>query len=318
MWKFILKRIISIIPVFLILTFAVFILSDYAPGSAVDIVAGNQTLSEEQYEALVHSYGLDKPIVVRYGEWLLDLAHGDMGSSLVQKIPVSRLIADRIGASLLLMLTGLVLAIIFAIPLGVAAAFKPYSFWDNLSSTLAFVGNSMPSFFLSLVVIYVFSAKLGVLPGFGMYSAGSGASLGDLLLHLILPSFVVAFTMMGNIVKQTRGGLLEVLNEDYIKTARSKGLHETVVIIKHGLRNALIPIVTVISLQVPHIVGGSVVIEQIFGWPGIGSLMISSIDARDFSIVMGVTTMICLIVMCCNILLDIVYGVLDPRISRSK
>lgn len=318
MWKFILKRIISIIPVFLILTFAVFILSDYAPGSAVDIVAGNQTLSEEQYEALVHSYGLDKPIVVRYGEWLLDLAHGDMGSSLVQKIPVSRLIADRIGASLLLMLTGLVLAIIFAIPLGVAAAFKPYSFWDNLSSTLAFVGNSMPSFFLSLVVIYVFSAKLGVLPGFGMYSAGSGASLGDLLLHLILPSFVVAFTMMGNIVKQTRGGLLEVLNEDYIKTARSKGLHETVVIIKHGLRNALIPIVTVISLQVPHIVGGSVVIEQIFGWPGIGSLMISSIDARDFSIVMGVTTMICLIVMCCNILLDIAYGVLDPRISRSK
>lgn len=318
MWKFIVKRMLSIIPVFLILTFTVFILSDYAPGSAVDIVAGNQTLNEEQYEALVHSYGLDRPIIVRYGDWLLDLAHGDMGSSLVQKIPVARLIGERIGPSLILMLTGLLLAIIIAIPLGVAAAFKPYSFWDNCSSTLAFVGNSMPSFFLGLVALYIFSAKLGILPGFGMYSPGSNNTIGDLLLHLILPSFVVAFTMMGNIVKQTRGGLLEVLNEDYIKTARSKGLNETMVVIKHGLRNALIPIVTVISLQVPHIVGGSVVIEQIFGWPGIGSLMISSIDARDFNIVMGVTTMICLIVMCCNIFLDIVYGVLDPRISRSK
>ena len=124
--------------------------------------------------------------------------------------------------------------------------------------------------------------------------------------------------MIGDIVKQTRGGLLEVLNEDYIKTARSKGLRERVVVIKHGLRNSLIPIITVISLSIPYIVGGAVVIEQIFGWPGIGSLMVSSINARDFNVVMGITTMICIIVMCCNILLDIFYGVLDPRISRRK
>lgn len=318
MLKFIIKRILSIIPVFLILTFTVFILSDFAPGSAVDIVAGSQGLTEEQYQALEHAYGLDRPIIVRYGGWLLNLAQGDMGESLVQKVSVSKLIGDRIGASLTLMLTGLVIAIVVAIPLGVAAGFKPYSFWDNASSTVAFIGNSMPSFFLALVVLYIFSSKLHILPGFGMYSAGSGNSFVDLLLHLIMPSFVVAFTMMGQIVKQTRGGLLEVLNEDYIKTARAKGLKEKTVIVKHGLRNALIPIVTVISLQVPRIVGGSVVIEQIFGWPGIGSLMVSAINLRDFNIVMGVTTIICLIVMCCNILLDIIYGMLDPRISRSK
>ena len=133
-----------------------------------------------------------------------------------------------------------------------------------------------------------------------------------------MPAFVVAFTLLGDLVKQTRGGLLEVLNEDYVKTARAKGLSEKVVIIKHALRNSLIPIVTVISLNIPYIVGGAVVIEQIFGWPGIGTLMVQSINARDFSVVMGITTMICVVVMCCNIILDIFYGVLDPRISRSK
>lgn len=306
------------IPVFLILTFIVFVLSDFAPGSAVDIVASEQRLSEEAYEALRHAYGLDRPLLVRYGNWLLDLAQGDMGQSLRAKQAVSVMIGERIGSSLLLMLSGLVLAIVVAIPLGVAAAFKPYSFWDNCSSTVAFIGNAMPSFFLGLCFLYIFSARLGILPGYGMHSAGTDGGIGDLLFHLIMPSFVVAFTLIGDIVKQTRGGLLEVLNEDYVKTARAKGLKEKVVIIKHGLRNALIPIITVISLSVPYIVGGAVIIEKIFGWPGIGTLMVNSINARDFNVVMGVTTMICIVVMCCNIVLDILYGVLDPRISHSK
>ena len=318
MLHYIIKRMISMIPVFLILTFAVFILSDLAPGSAVDIIASEQKLSEEAYAALEAAYGLDKPLVVRYGYWLLDLVQGDMGESIRSKADVFGMISARIGPSLLLMLSGLAVAILIAIPLGVAAAFKPYSFWDNLSSTLAFIGNAMPSFFLGLCVLYIFSARLGILPGYGMYSAGAEHTVGDLLYHLIMPAFVVAFTLIGDIVKQTRGGLLEVLNEDYIKTARAKGLRETAVIIKHGLRNSLIPIITVISLSIPYIVGGAVVIEQIFGWPGIGSLMITSINARDFNVVMGITTMICIIVMCSNLVLDILYGVLDPRISRKR
>ena len=304
------------IPVFLILTFSVFILSDFAPGNAVDIVASEQKLSQEAYDALIHQYGLDRPILVRYGDWLLDLLKGDMGTSLRAKAPISELIAQRMGPTLILMLSGLILAVVIAIPLGVAAAFKPYSFWDNCS--LAFIGNAMPSFFLALCALYIFSSKLGILPGNGMYSAGGQHTLGDFLLHLLMPACVVAFTLLGDIVKQTRAGLLEVLNEDYIKTARAKGLTEKVVIIKHGLRNSLIPIITVISLSIPYIVGGAVVIEQIFGWPGIGSLMIASIDGRDFGVVMGIATMICIIVMCCNFVLDILYGVLDPRISRNK
>lgn len=318
MLRFIIKRIISVIPVFLILTFGVFILSDYAPGSAVDVIASEQNLSQEAYEALEHAYGLDQPIVVRYVKWLNKIGHGDMGTSIRTKGPVSNLIKDRLAPSLLLMLCGLLIAVIVAIPLGVAAAFKPYSFWDNLSSTLAFLGNAMPSFFMGLCVLFIFSAKLGWFPGSGMTTAGVSFNVWDMLYHMVLPAIVVGFTLMGNIVKQTRGGLLEVLNEDYIKTARAKGLKEKVVIINHGLRNSLIPIITVISIQVPYIVGGAVVIEQIFGWPGMGSLMVNSIAARDFNVVMGVTTVICIIVMCCNIALDIVYGVLDPRISRNK
>ena len=316
--RYIIKRILSVIPVFLILTFAVFILSDFAPGNAVDLIASENKMSEEAYQAMIHAYGLDQPLLIRYVHWLLDLFQGDMGMSIRSKMPVAQMISIRIGPSLILMLTGLVLAILIAIPLGVAAAFKPYSFWDNCSSTLAFIGNAMPSFFLGLCVLYIFSAKLGIFPGYGMYSAGSGGSFGDLVYHLVMPAFVVAFTLIGDLVKQTRGGLLEVLNEDYIKTARSKGLKEKVVIIKHALRNSLIPIVTIISLNIPYIVGGAVVIEQIFGWPGIGTLMVQSINARDFSVVMGITTMICVVVMCFNIILDIFYGVLDPRISRRK
>lgn len=318
MSHFIIKRILSMIPVFLILTFAVFILSDLAPGSAVDIVASEQKLSQQEYEALEEAYGLDKPLLVRYGNWLVDVVQGDLGTSIRAKDPVADLIGQRIGPSLVLMLSGLILAIIIAIPLGVAAAFKPYSFWDNCSSTIAFIGNAMPSFFLGLCMLYIFSSKLGLLPGYGMYTAGAEPSTGDFLHHLIMPAFVVAFTLIGDIVKQTRAGLLEVLNEDYIKTARAKGLRERVVVIRHGLRNSLIPIITVISLSIPYIVGGAVVIEQIFGWPGIGSLMVSSIGARDFNVIMGIATMICVIVMCCNVVLDILYGVLDPRISRSK
>ncbi len=316
--RYIIKRILSMIPVFLILTFAVFILSDYAPGNAVDLIASENKMTEEAYQSMIHAYGLDQPLLLRYVNWLLDLFQGDMGVSVRAKMPVMQMIGNRIGPSLFLMVTGLVLSVLIAIPLGVAAAFKPYSFWDNCSSTLAFIGNAMPSFFLGLCVLYIFSAKLGIFPGYGMYTAGTEGSLEDLLYHLVMPAFVVAFTLLGDLVKQTRGGLLEVLNEDYVKTARAKGLSEKVVIIKHALRNSLIPIVTVISLNIPYIVGGAVVIEQIFGWPGIGTLMVQSINARDFSVVMGITTMICVVVMCCNIILDIFYGVLDPRISRSK
>ncbi|MGI6096859.1 MAG: ABC transporter permease [Dethiobacteria bacterium] len=316
MIKYIIKRLLVIIPIFLILTFAVFVLSDMCPGSPVDIIASQVDLSEEAYKALEHSLGLDQPVVVRYGKWLLGIVNGDLGTSTRTKQSVSKMIAERMGASLSLMGTGLLLAIAIAIPLGVAAAWKPYSFWDNCSSTLVFLGSAVPSFFLGLCMLFIFAVKLNILPAYGMYTANAVPTFPDFLRHLIMPAFLVAFQNMGDIVKQTRGGLLEILNEDYIKTARAKGLSEKVVLIKHGLRNALIPVVTVISLLIPYVIGGSVVIEQIFGWPGIGSLLMLSIESRDYNVIMGITVMVCIVVMICNIAIDILYGMLDPRISR--
>nr|MBQ6241047.1 ABC transporter permease [Lachnospiraceae bacterium] len=315
MLKFIVKRILISIPIFLCITFAVFVLSNLAPGSPADVIAQAGNLTEEAYRQLEISLGLDKPIYVRYAIWLGDLLKGYFGNSTTLYAPVSYLIQKRIGPSLLLTGTSIVLATLLAIPLGVIAACKPYSAWDNASSVVSFLGVSLPSFFLCLVGIYVFSVKLAILPASGMHNPGD-ESLGDLLRHLLLPSLIVCVLNMGSIVKQTRGAVLEVLGEDYIKTARSKGLKEKVVIIKHALRNALIPIVTTIGMLVPMLVGGAVVTEQCFGWPGMGSLMINAISTRDYNTIMGCTVVISVSVLVVNLLLDILYTYLDPRIKK--
>lgn len=303
------------VPVFLITTFALFILSDRMPGSPVDVFSLEMDLSPEARAALEHDLGLDKPIVLRYLLWLKDMLSGSMGTSISTRSPVSALIVARVGPTLLLTLTGLLLAVIISIPLGVLSAYKPYSVVDTISSFLAFVGSSAPSFFTGLCVVYIVSVKLKLLPAQGMYTAAGNKTLIDLIRHITLPALVIAFHQMGNLIKQTRGSVLEVLNEDYIKTARSKGIRENMVIIKHALRNALIPIVTTISLSLPFVIGGSVVIESIFSWPGIGNLMITSIIMRDYPPIMGVAVVICVVVLVFNILLDILYAILDPRIS---
>ncbi len=198
------------------------------------------------------------------------------------------------------------------------AAYKPYSAWDHTSSFFSFLGASMPGFLLALLGIYVFAVKLHWVPTQGMYYANQPHTIGNLFIHLVLPASIAAFQMIGNLLKQTRSAMLEVLNEDYIKTARSKGLKEHAVIIGHALRNALIPIVTIIGLEVPYMVGGSVVLETIFSWPGMGSLLITSINARDFDPIMGVTVVICTVVLITNILLDFIYMFIDPRIAKER
>jgi len=207
---------------------------------------------------------------------------------------------------------------LLSIPLGIMAAYKPYSLWDNVSSFFSFVGASMPSFMLALMGIYLFAVKLQWLPTQGMYYTNEPRTFGNLCIHLVLPALIAAFQMVGGILKQTRGSVLEVLNEDYIKTARSKGLKENVVVIKHALRNALIPIITTIGLNIPYLVGGSVVMETIFSWPGIGSFLITSINSRDFDPIMGVTVVICAVTLLTSMLLDIIYMFVDPRVGKGK
>ena len=261
--------------------------------------------------------GLDKPIFVRYFLWLVGIFKWDLGISYRTTQQVGLMIKQRLPSSLLLTGTGITWTVLLGIPLGVMSAYKKNSFWDKLSTFLSYIGSSMPSFFLSLLVIYVFAVKLDLFPTSGMYKLTGDQNIADLLHHLFLPATIIGLQVIGNTIKQSRASVLEVLNKDYVKTARSKGLKEIAILIKHVLRNALIPIVTMIGLSVPFLIGGAVVTEQIFSWPGIGSLMVMSITNRDYPVIMGVTVIISVVVLISNVLLDLVYAVLDPRISYS-
>ena len=315
MFRYILKRLRYAIPVFLGITFVIYTLINLAPGGPLSVLAASGEMSLSDLEALKISMGLDKPIVIRYFIWLGDLLHGDFGISYRTSQEVSLMISQRIMPSLMLTGTGILAAMLVGVPLGIISAYKPNSVWDHISTFISFIGASVPNFFLSLLLIYVLAVKLKWFPTSGMQSSGMSGNLLDLLHHLALPAFVCGIQPIGNYIKQTRSSVLEVLNEEYIKTARSKGLTNVVIVLKHAFRNALIPIVTTISLSIPFLIGGAVVTEQIFAWPGIGSLMITAITSRDYPVIMGVAVLICGVVLVANLILDLIYAALDPRIK---
>lgn len=311
MFKYILKRLLQLIPAFFIITALVFFLSAAAPGDPVDAVLASIDDVTPEMEAQIRAqYGLDKPVPVRYLIWLRNLLQGDMGVSTQTHEPVWEMIRDRIGPTLTLTGTALLISLLIAIPLGILAAIKPYSIWDNISSFLAFIGSSLPGFFVALMLIFIFAVNLKWLPTMGMYDRdGTG-----LAKHLILPVIVTVLRMMGTYIKQTRGSILDVMNEEYVKAARAKGISEFQVLVKHVLRNALIPIVSCIGLNIPFLVGGATVTEKIFGWPGMGTLLVQAISQRDYNVIMGVTVLIALVVLVVNLLIDLVYAYLDPKI----
>ena len=315
MFRYILKRLLYAIPVFLGITFVIYTLINLAPGGPLSVLAASGEMSLSDLEALKISMGLDKPIVIRYFIWLGDLLHGDFGISYRTSQEVSLMISQRIMPSLMLTGTGILAAMLVGVPLGIISAYKPNSVWDHISTFISFIGASVPNFFLSLLLIYVLAVKLKWFPTSGMQSSGMSGNLLDLLHHLALPAFVCGIQPIGNYIKQTRSSVLEVLNEEYIKTARSKGLTNVVIVLKHAFRNALIPIGTTISLSIPFLIGGAVVTEQIFAWPGIGSLMITAITSRDYPVIMGVAVLICGVVLVANLILDLIYAALDPRIK---
>ncbi len=304
MFRYILKRLLYAIPVFLGITFVIYTLINLAPGGPLSVLAASGEMSLSDLEALKISMGLDKPIVIRYFIWLGDLLHGDFGISYRTSQEVSLMISQRIMPSLMLTGTGILAAMLVGVPLGIISAYKPNSVWDHISTFISFIGASVPNFFLSLLLIYVLAVKLKWFPTSGMQSSGMSGNLLDLLHHLALPAFVCGIQPIGNYIKQTRSSVLEVLNEEYIKTARSKGLTNVVIVLKHAFRNALIPIVTTISLSIPFLIGGAVVTEQIFAWPGIGSLMITAITSRDYPVIMGVAVLICGVVLVANLILE--------------
>ncbi len=317
MVKLVLRQLLYSLLILLFLTLIVFVLSNMISGNAIDVMrAEYPDMTQETYEALLKEFGYDKPVLVRYFLWLWDALHGDLGSSNASGRTVVELLGQRLGPTLILSGTALLISIIIAIPLGIISAYRPYSIWDNISSFISFCSTALPAFILCLFGIYFFSVKLKWLPAHGMYTPNGDHSFGDLLHHLILPACVMGIRNVGSLLKQTRSAVLEVINEDYIKTARSKGLGEFAIIIKHAMRNALIPIITTISLSVPTLVGGSVIVEQIISWPGMGSMIVASINGRDYEPVLGATLLICVTVLVVNLLMEFLYMVVDPRLKK--
>lgn len=309
------KRILLMIPLFLGITVLVYFLSSLAPGSPLDLLLGDSSMSEETIALYRQQFGLDQPVAVQYVRWLGLLLSGDLGTSYRTSEPVLSMILSRVPATLLLTVTSVLFSVLIAIPLGILAASRPYSFWDYFSSGLSFLAVATPNFFVGLLLVCYFGVKWQLFPTSGMYSNGGDKGILDLIHHMALPLLVLMFQQIGNYIRQMRSSMLEVLEEDYIRTARAKGMTKWQVIWHHGLRNALIPVVTAVGMTLPFIIGGAVVTEQVFSWPGLGTLMIQSIQTRDYPAIMGITVFISAVVLVGNLLLDLLYGVLDPRIT---
>lgn len=317
MGRFLLRRILISIPVLLGITVAMFIIINLAPGDPVTALLNPEQAAnlgpgwvEQQKEKL----GLNDPPPVRYLYWLRETVSGNLGYSYSDRVPVSEKIGERLWPTLKLMSLVLVLAIAVGVPLGILSALRQYSFIDYLLTVLGFLTVSIPSFFLALILIYLFSIKLDWLPATGMYTVGQARSFGDSLTHIILPAAVLGLAQAAPIIRYTRASLLETIRQDYVTTARAKGLAEGRVVTGHALRNALIPIITVIALNVPSLLGGTVIIEQVFSWPGMGSLAIAAVQGRDYNTLMGINLVAAIMIMASNLMADVIYALVDPRI----
>ncbi len=307
MWPYLLRRIGVAIVVVIGATLLTFIALDLAPGDPGRMIAFaryGQDLTAEQIEQVRKAEGLDAPLPLRYIRWLGHVVRGDLGRSLANGNPVTGEILPRLPATLELAVASLMLALLIGIPLGIAAAVYKGSWVDALSRTTAMLGVSIPNFWLALLLLLLFALTLGWLPSFGF---GTPA-------HLIMPAFTLGSALAALTARVTRSSMLEVLSEDYIRTARAKGLSEFTVVWKHALRNALIPVVTISGLQFGRLLEGAVVVESIFGWPGLGRLLVKAIFARDYAILQGCILLIALLITTVNLLVDISYAWLDPRI----
>lgn len=316
MGRYVLKRLLTAIVAFFGITIITYILASLMPGTPLDmLVEPGSGLSPAEIAEIEHRMGLDQPLIVQYFYWLKNMFQGNFGTSYNQHQPVWDLMMARLGPTLLLSLSSLIIALAISVPLGTIAGYKAYSGWDYGSTIIAFIGRGAPTFFVALLLIYAFSIKLGWLPASGMYDTGSTGSFIELVKHMTLPCATMVLANVGIFTRQMRNSEVECLSDDYIRTARAKGLSERTVLFKHTMRNALQPVVTQAGLALSSLVGGSVVIEQIFAWPGMGTLMLRSIQGRDYPTIMGITVLISVVVLIGNVVLDIIYRLLDPRIG---
>lgn len=313
MWKYVAKKILLALPVLLGITLIDYLIMCLA-GSPLDMMISPRA-TQEAVAMKAQQLGLDQPVLVQYFSWLGQLFQGNLGYSYKSYQPVADMIRSQMGPTLLLMGVSLILGLLIAVPAGIYSAIHRYQKRDFAVVTASFFGSSIPGFFLALILIYFFNVRLGWLPSSGMYTPGTGGDFWDIIRHLIMPALVLAVSVAGSNIRYIRSAMLEILEMDYLRTAKAKGIGHFLVINKHALRNALLPIVTVIGMQIPTLFGGAVIIEQIFSWPGLGLVTMNAITGRDYPVIMGVCLLSAIVVQVSNLLTDIVYALVDPTIK---
>ena len=317
MTRYLVRRLLIAVPTLIAMSFILYMILALAPGDPLSQFAANPAVPPEVRENIKRSLGLDQPAYIRYVKWLTAAAQGDLGYSFASRVPVTTLIWQRLPNTLWIVGTSYLIAILFAIPIGVIAAVKKYSLFDQASTTFAFIGFSVPTFFTGTLLIIIFSVKLGWLPFIydSTLKVTSFQTFIEMIKQSIMPIAVLALFQMATLTRFTRSSMLDNLPQDYVRTARAKGLEERLVVIRHVLRNSLIPVVTLIALGLPAIFTGAIVTEQIFRVPGIGDLLINSIFNSDTPVVMAIVFISAILVVVFNLLVDVIYAFLDPRIK---
>ena len=312
MVAYIVRRLLQSVVLLFIVSVITFGLIHSAPGGPS--LLSNPELSRQDIEQMREQLGLNDPLPVQYGRWLKNMLQGNLGTSHNTVEPVRSLIADRLPNTLILTGLAVIVSIALALPLGVLSAIRRNTPFDRLVASTSFFGISIPVFWLGIILIIVFSIQLGWLPAGGMATLGEPFSLSDRLKHMVLPIIVLAMGNLAELTRYTRSGMITVLGEDYIRTAQAKGLPNKTVILRHALRSALIPVVTIIGVLLPRAVSGAAITETVFSWPGMGRLAVEAATTRDYPVVMGTTLTVAVVVILSSLLTDVVYGYLDPRI----
>src|SRR2546428_9392172 len=314
MGTYIARRLIQALPLLLGISVVSFAILKAVPGGPLAAYESNPNVTDEDLRRLEHTFGLDQPLPVQYLGWLGKFLVGDWGYSFVSHQPVLGLIGERLPNTVYLMGTVFLTVLVLAIPIGVLTAVKQYSWFDNVVTGSTFAFLSTPTFWLGLLLIILFGLQLRLLPLGGISTPGAPFDIVDRLRHLILPVATIALVQLGSHVRYLRASMLETINQDYMRTARAKGLAERVLVLRHALKNAAIPLVTVVALDIPELFAGALVTEQIFGWPGMGRLFWDAATRLDYPILMGILAVSSTLIVLANLLADVVYGYLDPRI----
>jgi len=317
MRQYITRRLIQMIPILIGISILLFFILQLAPGDIFSTMM-NPHMTAEMKEELRHQLHLDQPVYIQYFYWVQGVLKGDFGDSFYFKQPVTRVINTYIWNSFLLSLVSFILSVIISIPIGVISATRQYSRFDYFFTVVALIGISIPSFYFGLLLIKWFAVDLKLFPVSGMITPGANPAgvekAADVLYHMALPCIVLTLSNVAGLMRYTRSSMLEVIRQDYIKTARAKGLREKVVIYKHALRNAMIPVITIFGMWLPGLFSGAIITESIFNWPGIGPIELLAVNNRDYPLLMGINLILALLTLLGNLIADITYALIDPRI----